>query len=138
MVIDICMHVVKVCNNYASTLIIFKVNIFIFIYYLFSIKKYDKVIKRINMFWWRISKVFINYVWTVFLKKQRVMWHLFFCFDRCEMKNLHLLLPFFAGDSCLLFLCMLIWNKFSLQRRTFHCTFDFLNLCTVKITLVCF
>ena len=80
MVIDICMHVVKVCNNYASTLIIFKVNIFIFIYYLFSIKKYDKVIKRINMFWWRISKVFINYVWTVFLKKQRVMWHLFFLF----------------------------------------------------------
>ena len=84
------------------------------------------------MFWWRIPKVFINYVWTVFLKKQRVMRHVFFCFDRCEMKNLHLLLLFFAGDSCLLSLCMLVWNKFSLRTRTFRCAFDFLNLCTVK------
>ena len=110
MVIVICAHVVKVYNNCASTLIIYKVNIFIFTYYLFSIKKYDKVIKRIHFFWWKIPKVFINYVRTVFFKKQQVMWHLF-CIDRFEMKNLHLLL-FFAGDSCLLSLCMLLWTNF--------------------------
>ena len=134
LVIVIRAHVMKV---YASTLIIykvdiFKVNIFTFTYYLFSVKKYDKVIQRIHLFWWRIPKVFINYAWTVFLKKQQVMRHPFFCFDRCEMKNLHLLLLFFVGDSCLLSLCILVWNKFSLRRRTFHCTFDFLNFCTVK------
>ena len=82
LVIVIRAHVMKV---YASTLIIykvniFKVNIFTFTYYLFSVKKYDKVIQRIHLFWWRIPKVFINYAWTVFLKKQRVMRHPFFLF----------------------------------------------------------
>ena len=47
LVIVIRTHVVKVYNNYASTLIIykvniFKVNIFIFTYYLFSIKSMIK------------------------------------------------------------------------------------------------
>ena len=32
---------------------------------------------------------------------------------------------FFAGNNCLLALCMFVWNRFSLQRRTFHCIFDF-------------
>ena len=50
MVIVIRAHVVKVYNNYASTQIIYKVNIFIFTYYLFSIKEYDKVIRRIHLF----------------------------------------------------------------------------------------
>ena len=39
LVIAIRAHVVKVYNNYASAQIIYKVNIFIFTYYLFSIKK---------------------------------------------------------------------------------------------------
>ena len=77
---------------FPSTLIIykvniFKVNIFMFTYYLVSIKKYDKLIKRIHLFWWRIPKVFINYVWTVFLKKQRVMRHLFFVLTYVKWKT---------------------------------------------------
>ena len=48
------------------------------------------------------------------------------------MKNMQLLLLFFADNSCLLSHCMLAWNKFSLRRRTFHCTFNFKNLCTTK------
>ena len=39
LVIVIRAHLVKVYNNYASAQIIYKVNIFIFTYYLFSIKK---------------------------------------------------------------------------------------------------
>ena len=54
------------------------------------------------------------------------------CIDRCEMKNVQLFVLFFVGDSRLLSLCVPVWNKFSLWRRTFHCTFDFQNFCTAK------
>ena len=53
-------------------------------------------------------------------------------FERCGMKNVQPLLLLFAGDSCSLPLCMPVWKNFSWRWRTFHCTFDFQNLCTMK------
>ena len=77
--------------------------------------------------------MFNHYVWS-FLKRAASYATLSFllCIDRCEMKNVQLLLLFFADNSYLPSHCMLAWNKFSLQRRTFHCTFNFKNLCTTK------
>ena len=144
LVIVIHVHALKVYNNYASTLIIykvniFKVNIFIFTYYLFSIKKYDKVIKQIHLFRWRIPKVFINYVWTVFLKKQWFMWHLFFLFQ--QMWNEKPAPPTFLCWRQLftlpLYACM---KQVFLMKEDIplHMWFFKLVYSEVTITLVCF
>ena len=52
--------------------------------------------------------------------------------DRCVLKNVHLLLLFFAGDSCLLPLCVLVWNEFSLRRRTFHFAHSIFKTCVQR------
>ena len=38
-------------------------------------------------------------------------YHFFLYIDRCEMKNEQPLLLFSNGDSCLFYLCMLVWNE---------------------------
>ena len=52
------------------------------------------------------------------------------------MKNVQPLLLFVNGDSCLPSLthslCILVWNIFSLWKRTLYSTFDFQSLCIVK------
>ena len=49
--------------------------------------------------------------------------------DSCNImwctKNIQSLLLFFTDNSYFLSLCMFVWNKFFLQKRTFHCTFNF-------------
>ena len=78
------------------------------------------------------SKVFINYVSTVFFNKAASHATSFFFvvtdvkWKTCSSSYFSLL------ASCLLSLCMFLCNKFFLRRRTFHCKFDFLNLCTMK------
>ena len=54
----------------------------------------------------------LNYVW----------WHYHFFYVSTDVIWKKCSSSYF---SFLLFLCMLVWNKFPLQQRTFHCTFDF-------------
>ena len=119
--IVIPVHLVKVYNNYASTLIVYKVN-----------RHISFLPNECICFEVELQKCLLIMSRRCFKKKTASHTTLSFllCIDKCEMKNVQLLLLFFSRDSCLLSVYVLLWNKFSLQRRTFHCTFHFSNLCT--------
>ena len=125
-VIAIHPYVVKKHNNFESTLIIFKVNWYSSFLPIFFHKKYD-ISNQINSFVFMENPKSIHELClNSFIKNAASHATSFLlCIDRFEMKKVQPFLLFFVGNSCLLSLRMLVWNKFPLQRRTFHCTFDF-------------
>ena len=126
LVIAIRPYVVKKYNNFESTLIILKLTDILH-FYQFTFHKKNDISNQINSFvFMENPKSTHELCLNSFIKNAASHATSFLlCIDRFEMKKVQPFLLFFVGNSCLPSLLMLVWNKFPLQGRTFHCTFDF-------------